>query len=191
YPPGYLEAMANKTKREATVRSVGGSKRGRKRGRPRSTRPSKRVQEEEEEEEEEEEKPAEHTEEELQSNGSADAHEEEKTGVCEPQEEPQVKRRKEVESFVLSEQQRNLIRDDEPNRKLWDEALSFLSEGPNFLRKVEQLFMCVCCQELSFQPVTTECSHNVCKYGVCSVLLCLKTCLQRSVRGVFSCPPVA
>uniref|UniRef100_A0A8C2PRG2 E3 ubiquitin-protein ligase UHRF n=1 Tax=Cyprinus carpio TaxID=7962 RepID=A0A8C2PRG2_CYPCA len=110
YPPGYLEAMANKTKREATVRSVGGSKR-----------------------------------------------------VCEPQEEPQVKRRKEVESFVLSEQQRNLIQDDEPNRKLWDEALSFLSEGPNFLRKVEQLFMCVCCQELSFQPVTTECSHNVCK----------------------------
>uniref|UniRef100_A0A9J7ZSS4 E3 ubiquitin-protein ligase UHRF n=1 Tax=Cyprinus carpio carpio TaxID=630221 RepID=A0A9J7ZSS4_CYPCA len=117
YPPGYLEAMANKTKREATVRSVG-----------------------------EEEKP--------------------------------VKRRKEVESFVLSEQQRNLIRDDEPNRKLWDEALSFLSEGPNFLRKVEQLFMCVCCQELSFQPVTTECSHNVCK-----------TCLQRSFRAeVFSCP---
>uniref|UniRef100_A0A671PVR2 E3 ubiquitin-protein ligase UHRF n=1 Tax=Sinocyclocheilus anshuiensis TaxID=1608454 RepID=A0A671PVR2_9TELE len=74
YPPGYLEAMANKTKREATVRSVGGSTRGRKRGRPRTTRPSK-----------------------------------------------------------------------------------------NFLRKVEQLFMCVCCQELSFQPVTTECSHNVCK----------------------------
>ncbi|KTG43094.1 hypothetical protein cypCar_00042797, partial [Cyprinus carpio] len=104
-------------------------------------------------------------EEELQSNGSADAHEEEEenTGVCEPQEEPQVKRLKEVESFVLSEQQRNLIQEDEPNRKLWDEALSFLSEGPNFLRKVEQLFMCVCCQELSFQPVTTECSHNVCK----------------------------
>uniref|UniRef100_A0A671RWW2 E3 ubiquitin-protein ligase UHRF n=2 Tax=Sinocyclocheilus anshuiensis TaxID=1608454 RepID=A0A671RWW2_9TELE len=116
YPPGYLEAMANKTKREATVRSVGSSTRGRKRGRPRS--------------------------------------------------------------FVLSEQQRNLIQEDEPNRKLWDEALSFLSEGPNFLRKVEQMFMCVCCQELSFQPVTTECSHNVCK-----------TCLQRSFRAeVFSCP---
>uniref|UniRef100_A0A9J7XB13 E3 ubiquitin-protein ligase UHRF n=1 Tax=Cyprinus carpio carpio TaxID=630221 RepID=A0A9J7XB13_CYPCA len=159
YPPGYLEAMANKTKREATVRSVGGSTRGRKRGRPRTARPSKKVQEEEEE------KPAENMEEELQSNGSAD-------------EEPQVKRLKEVESFVLSEQQRNLIQEDEPNRKLWDEALSFLSEGPNFLRKVEQLFMCVCCQELSFQPVTTECSHNVCK-----------TCLQRSFRAeVFSCP---
>uniref|UniRef100_A0A8C1RNF3 E3 ubiquitin-protein ligase UHRF n=1 Tax=Cyprinus carpio TaxID=7962 RepID=A0A8C1RNF3_CYPCA len=123
YPPGYLEAMANKTKREATVRSVGGSTRG----------------------------------------------------VCEPQEEPQVKRLKEVESFVLSEQQRNLIQEDEPNRKLWDEALSFLSEGPNFLRKVEQLFMCVCCQELSFQPVTTECSHNVCK-RVC-VCVCVRVCV--------------
>uniref|UniRef100_A0A671PZS6 E3 ubiquitin-protein ligase UHRF n=1 Tax=Sinocyclocheilus anshuiensis TaxID=1608454 RepID=A0A671PZS6_9TELE len=88
YPPGYLEAMANKTKREATVRSVGGSTRGRKRGRPRTTRPSK-----------------------------------------------------------------------------------------NFLRKVEQLFMCVCCQELSFQPVTTECSHNVCKPSVY-----FPTCLTFTVR---------
>ncbi|KAG1929764.1 E3 ubiquitin-protein ligase UHRF2-like [Pimephales promelas] len=174
YPPGYLEAMANKTKREATVRSVGGSThtRGRKRGRPRSTRPTKRLQEEEEE------KPVLNTEEELQSNGSPDAPEEHNTSVCEEQEEPQVKRLKEVESFVLSEQQRNLIEEDEPNRKLWDEALSFLTEGPNFLRKVEQMFMCVCCQELSFQPVTTECTHTVCK-----------SCLQRSFRAeVFTCP---
>lgn len=52
------------------------------------------------------------------------------SGVCEEQEELQVKRLKEVESFVLSEQQRNLIQEDEPNRKLWDEALSFLTEGP-------------------------------------------------------------
>lgn len=33
----------------------------------------------------------------------------------------------------------------------------------NFLRKMEQIFMCVCCQELAFQPITTICSHNVCK----------------------------
>ena len=31
---------------------------------------------------------------------------------------------------------------------------------------MEQIFMCVCCQELAFQPITTACSHNVCK--VCS-----------------------
>ncbi|XP_067278852.1 E3 ubiquitin-protein ligase UHRF2-like isoform X2 [Pseudorasbora parva] len=172
YPPGYLEAMANKTKREATVRSIS-STRGRKRGRPRSTRPVKRSHEEEEEE-----KPAENMEEEELSNSSPHTPEEQHTRVCEEPEEPPVKRLKEVESFVLSEQQRNLIQEDEPNRKLWDEALSFLTEGPNFLRKVEQMFMCVCCQELSFQPVTTECSHNVCK-----------TCLQRSFRAeVFTCP---
>lgn len=38
--------------------------------------------------------------------------------------------------------------------------------------------MCVCCQELAFQPVTTVCLHNVCK-----------TCLQRSFRAeVYTCP---
>ncbi|XP_051499340.1 E3 ubiquitin-protein ligase UHRF2 isoform X3 [Apus apus] len=48
----------------------------------------------------------------------------------------------------------------------------------NFLKKLEQSFMCVCCQELVYQPVTTECLHNVCK-----------SCLQRSFRAeVFSCP---
>ena len=48
----------------------------------------------------------------------------------------------------------------------------------NFLKKLEQSFMCVCCQELVYQPVTTECFHNVCK-----------DCLQRSFKAqVFSCP---
>ncbi|OWK01060.1 UHRF2 [Cervus elaphus hippelaphus] len=38
--------------------------------------------------------------------------------------------------------------------------------------------MCVCCQELVYQPVTTDCLHNVCK-----------DCLQRSFKAqVFSCP---
>uniref|UniRef100_A0A3B3QB82 E3 ubiquitin-protein ligase UHRF n=1 Tax=Paramormyrops kingsleyae TaxID=1676925 RepID=A0A3B3QB82_9TELE len=118
YPPGYLEAMANKTKKEAAVR------------------------------------------------GKV------------PVDEPAVKRLKGVEPFHLSEQQRALIQEDELNRKLWEEAMNYLLEGPNFLKKVEQLFMCVCCQELAFQPVTTVCLHNVCK-----------TCLQRSFRAeVYTCP---
>ncbi|KAA0719663.1 E3 ubiquitin-protein ligase UHRF2 [Triplophysa tibetana] len=100
YPPGYLEAMANKTKKEVSVRGGGGSTRGRKRGRPRSVRVPKSSQQSKEETPE------------------------------------------------------------------------------NFLCKVEQMFMCVCCQELAYQPITTECSHNVCK-----------TCLQRSFRAeVFTCP---
>uniref|UniRef100_A0A4W4FDC8 E3 ubiquitin-protein ligase UHRF n=1 Tax=Electrophorus electricus TaxID=8005 RepID=A0A4W4FDC8_ELEEL len=98
--------------------------------------------------------------------------------LCEEPAEPRVKRLRDAEAFVLSEQQRSLIQEDQANRKLWDEAMSFIMEGPNFLRKVEQIFMCVCCQELAFQPITTPCQHNVCK-----------TCLQRSFRAeVYTCP---
>ncbi|XP_045145267.1 E3 ubiquitin-protein ligase UHRF2 [Echinops telfairi] len=83
-----------------------------------------------------------------------------------------------VEPFQLSPQQQHLIGEDHPNQKLWDEVLASLGEGPNFLKKLEQSFMCVCCQELVHQPVTTECLHNVCK-----------DCLQRSFKAhVFSCP---
>ncbi|XP_067409175.1 E3 ubiquitin-protein ligase UHRF2 isoform X2 [Emydura macquarii macquarii] len=82
------------------------------------------------------------------------------------------------EAFQLTQQQQWLISEDSLNQKLWDEVLASLREGPNFLKKLEQSFMCVCCQELVYQPVTTECLHNVCK-----------SCLQRSFRAeVFTCP---
>uniref|UniRef100_A0A8C5UA00 RING-type E3 ubiquitin transferase n=1 Tax=Malurus cyaneus samueli TaxID=2593467 RepID=A0A8C5UA00_9PASS len=82
------------------------------------------------------------------------------------------------EAFQLTQQQQWLIKEDSMNQKLWDEVLASLKEGPNFLKKLEQSFMCVCCQELVYQPVTTECLHNVCK-----------SCLQRSFRAeVFTCP---
>lgn len=44
--------------------------------------------------------------------------------------EPPSKRMKIEESFVLSEQQQQLIREDTANKKLWDEALDSLKEGP-------------------------------------------------------------
>uniref|UniRef100_A0A8K9XJI7 E3 ubiquitin-protein ligase UHRF n=1 Tax=Oncorhynchus mykiss TaxID=8022 RepID=A0A8K9XJI7_ONCMY len=120
YPPGYVEAMANKTKKEKHP--------GRE--------------------------------------------------VCKESTEPRAKRQKMEEAFQLTEQQQSLIKEDQPNRKNWDEAMGHLKEGPNFLRKVEQTFMCVCCQELAYQPITTVCTHNVCK-----------TCLQRSFRAeVYTCP---
>ncbi|XP_071196582.1 E3 ubiquitin-protein ligase UHRF2-like isoform X1 [Salvelinus alpinus] len=170
YPPGYVEAMANKTKKEANARP--GSTRSKKhpgRGRPR-LQSLKKVKEEEDEEEEEE-KPMEGTDQ-SQSNGSQE------TEVCKESTEPRAKRQKMEESFQLTEQQQSLIKEDQPNRKNWDEAMGHLKEGPNFLRKVEQTFMCVCCQELVYQPITTVCTHNVCK-----------TCLQRSFRAeVYTCP---
>uniref|UniRef100_A0A8C7J4N8 E3 ubiquitin-protein ligase UHRF n=1 Tax=Oncorhynchus kisutch TaxID=8019 RepID=A0A8C7J4N8_ONCKI len=131
YPPGYVEAMANKTKKEANAR-------------PGSSRSKKHPGRE----------------------------------VCKESTEPRAKRQKMEEAFQLTEQQQSLIKEDQPNRKNWDEAMGHLKEGPNFLRKVEQTFMCVCCQELAYQPITTVCAHNVCK-----------TCLQRSFRAeVYTCP---
>lgn len=50
--------------------------------------------------------------------------------VCKEQQEPKAKRLKEVEAFVLSEEQRSLIQGDHGNKKVWDEALGFLTEGP-------------------------------------------------------------
>ncbi|XP_053196285.1 E3 ubiquitin-protein ligase UHRF2-like isoform X1 [Scomber japonicus] len=176
YPPGYLAAMANKTKKEANARP-GRSGRGKHhpgRGRPRRQRKIKE-KEENDEEEEEEQPMAGVEEEEPESNG------EQKTTAdseSSPVAEPPSKRLKIEETFQLSEQQQQLIREDTANKKLWDEAMGHLAEGPNFLRKMEQIFMCVCCQELAFQPITTVCTHNVCK-----------TCLQRSFRAkVYTCP---
>ncbi|OCT97842.1 E3 ubiquitin-protein ligase UHRF2 [Xenopus laevis] len=82
------------------------------------------------------------------------------------------------EAFQLTQQQQWLIGEDTLNQKLWDEVLVSIKEGPKFLKNVEQSFMCVCCQELVYQPVTTACLHNVCK-----------SCLQRSFRAeVYTCP---
>ncbi|XP_036410490.1 E3 ubiquitin-protein ligase UHRF1-like [Megalops cyprinoides] len=83
-----------------------------------------------------------------------------------------------VETYKLTPEQKALIKEDELNKKLWDEALESLQQGPKFLNKVEEVFLCICCQEVVYQPVTTECQHNVCK-----------ECLQRSFKAqVYTCP---
>ncbi|XP_008286023.1 E3 ubiquitin-protein ligase UHRF2 [Stegastes partitus] len=176
YPPGYLSAMANKTKKEACARPGRGGRTKHYPGRGRPRRQRKIKEKEEIDEEEEDEPPMENMEEEApQSNGEQKTTEDSESS---PAAEPPSKRVKIEETFQLSEQQQQLIREDTANKKLWDEAMENLKEGPNFLRKMEQIFMCVCCQELAFQPITTVCTHNVCK-----------TCLQRSFRAkVYTCP---
>ncbi|XP_070706221.1 E3 ubiquitin-protein ligase UHRF2-like isoform X1 [Pempheris klunzingeri] len=177
YPPGYLAAMANKTKKEACARPGRGGRSKHYPGRGRPRRQRKIKEKEENEEDEEDEQPmASVDEEEPQSNGEQKTARD--SAELSPAAEPPSKRVKIEETFQLSEQQERLIREDTANKKLWDEAMGNLKEGPNFLRKMEQIFMCVCCQELAFQPITTVCSHNVCK-----------TCLQRSFRAkVYTCP---
>ncbi|XP_040013242.1 E3 ubiquitin-protein ligase UHRF2-like isoform X2 [Xiphias gladius] len=176
YPPGYLAAMANKTKKEACARPGRGGRSKHYPGRGRPRRQRKIKEKEENDEEEEDVQPvASVEEEEPQSNGEQKTT---RNSESSPAAEPPSKRVKIEETFQLSEQQQQLIREDTANKKLWDEAMEHLKEGPNFLRKMEQIFMCVCCQELAFQPITTVCSHNVCK-----------TCLQRSFRAkVYTCP---
>ncbi|XP_004538114.2 E3 ubiquitin-protein ligase UHRF2 isoform X1 [Maylandia zebra] len=178
YPPGYLAAMANKSKKEACARPGRGgrSKHYPGRGRPRRQRKIKEKEESDDKEEEDEHPVANVEEESPQSNGVQKTTRD--SAESKPVEEPPSKRVKIEETFQLSEQQQQLIQEDTANKKLWDEAMEHLKEGPNFLRKMEQIFMCVCCQELAFQPITTVCSHNVCK-----------TCLQRSFRAkVYTCP---
>ncbi|XP_026720893.1 E3 ubiquitin-protein ligase UHRF1 [Athene cunicularia] len=83
-----------------------------------------------------------------------------------------------VEPYKLTSQQKSLIKRDEANEKLWNEVLEALKDGPKFLNKVEEAFLCICCQEVVFRPVTTVCQHNVCK-----------DCLDRSFKAdVYSCP---
>uniref|UniRef100_A0A8C5DQ69 E3 ubiquitin-protein ligase UHRF n=1 Tax=Gouania willdenowi TaxID=441366 RepID=A0A8C5DQ69_GOUWI len=185
YPPGYQAAMANKTKKEACARPGRGS-RGKhytSRGRPRKPRKMKEKEEVEGEEPEEEPMEASTEEkeekkekkEEPESSGEQPVNKESESPL---ESEPPAKRVKVEETFVLTDQQQQLIKEDTGNKKLWDEAMESLKEGPNFLRKMEQIFMCVCCQELAFQPITTVCAHNVCK-----------SCLQRSFRAqVYTCP---
>ncbi|XP_047228432.1 E3 ubiquitin-protein ligase UHRF2-like [Girardinichthys multiradiatus] len=184
YPPGYLAAMANKTKKEACARPGRGgrSKHYPGRGRPRRRKIKTKEEEEAKEEEEqvEEEEGGEPPEAQMKEDAPQSNGEQKTTGETElqPETEPPPKRVKIEETFQLTEQQQQLIQDDTANKKLWDEAMEHLKEGPNFLRKLEQIFMCVCCQELAFQPITTVCAHNVCK-----------TCLQRSFRAaVYTCP---
>ncbi|KAG5851443.1 hypothetical protein ANANG_G00093480 [Anguilla anguilla] len=83
-----------------------------------------------------------------------------------------------VEAYKLTREQKALIKGDELNKKLWGEAMESLKLGPRFLNKVEEVFLCICCQEVVYQPITTECQHNVCR-----------ECLQRSFKAeVYTCP---
>ncbi|XP_068091370.1 E3 ubiquitin-protein ligase UHRF1-like [Hyperolius riggenbachi] len=83
-----------------------------------------------------------------------------------------------VEKYKLTPEQKALIEKDELNVKLWKEVMTFLKEGPKFINKVEETFLCICCQEVVYEPITTECLHNICK-----------SCLDRSFKAsVHSCP---
>ncbi|XP_063399253.1 E3 ubiquitin-protein ligase UHRF1-like [Mytilus trossulus] len=88
-------------------------------------------------------------------------------------------KKKKIVGYKIDSEQLQLIKEDVDNKNVWEEAQKFTKEGgQKFLQKVEELFTCICCQEIVFKPVTTECKHNICK-----------PCLVRSFKAeVFNCP---
>jgi len=82
-------------------------------------------------------------------------------------------------SYEVEPEVTEFIKLDSKNTKLWDEALTCTTDGAKkFLEKVTDLFQCICCQEIVYQPITTECAHNLCK-----------ECLKRSFKAaVYNCP---
>lgn len=77
----------------------------------------------------------------------------------------------------MNEKIAKAIKNDEFNTKLWNECRSFLKSGKQvFLSKVEELFMCICCQEVVYLPVSTECKHNVCKVRILRIIFDLYDC---------------
>ncbi|KAL1132206.1 hypothetical protein AAG570_010163 [Ranatra chinensis] len=81
--------------------------------------------------------------------------------------------------FELDEKSEKCISEDSRNSKLWSSVKESLCLGKQkFLSKAEETFMCICCQELVFKPVTTHCSHNIC-------LVCLK---RSFAAEVYTCP---
>ncbi|XP_054280834.1 E3 ubiquitin-protein ligase UHRF1-like [Macrosteles quadrilineatus] len=73
------------------------------------------------------------------------------------------------------------IEKDTGNNKLWEDCKTALDSGkPKFLSKVEETFTCICCTELVYKPVTTDCSHNFC-------LDCLKRSFNADVQTCPTC----
>ncbi|CAG0895764.1 unnamed protein product [Darwinula stevensoni] len=93
---------------------------------------------------------------------------------------PAPKKRKSCPAAYKPDEGLNkLIKADKANSKLWQESLIAAKQGKiAFINKVQDTFVCICCQELVCSPVTTSCAHNICL-----------PCIQRSFKAeVYSCP---
>ncbi|GJQ82081.1 hypothetical protein Trydic_g6953 [Trypoxylus dichotomus] len=84
-----------------------------------------------------------------------------------------------TDAYRLENELAEKIANDEINQDLWNECKQFLKHGKSkFVSKVEETFICICCQELVYMPITTTCKHNVCK-----------SCLRRSFAAeIYTCP---
>jgi len=90
---------------------------------------------------------------------------------------PAVKKAKTV-VYKISKEWEDLMKEDKLNANLWEQVKTKgVSNKKELTDYVEDIFCCIICQDIVFQPVTTPCSHNVCL-----------SCLERSFSaGVYNC----
>ncbi|XP_025424054.1 E3 ubiquitin-protein ligase UHRF1-like [Sipha flava] len=81
--------------------------------------------------------------------------------------------------YELNKIEKLFIDADIANKKYWDDCKEMLKNGKKaFLDRIEETFLCICCQDIVFEPITLECFHNICK-----------GCLKRSFKAeVYQCP---
>lgn len=88
-----------------------------------------------------------------------------------------TKKKTKVE-YKISKENLYLIEKDCKNKKIWDQLIANPESHRQFLQTVEERFLCICCQEVVYQPITVDCGHSTCK-----------PCLQRAFKaGITSCP---
>ena len=93
-------------------------------------------------------------------------------------------KKRKVEVYELSKEVEKHVALDSDNEKLWLECKEAVREGKQkFLSKVEEIFLCVCCQEVVYEPLTLPCKHNVCKVNQthCIFLILFCFCFPRVV----------
>ncbi|XP_030761306.1 E3 ubiquitin-protein ligase UHRF1-like [Sitophilus oryzae] len=93
-----------------------------------------------------------------------------------------LNKKKKVEVFKIDSAIEKAIKEDTVNEKLWIECKSAVKNGKKaFLDKVEEIFQCIICIELVFNPVTLKCRHNLCQ-------ICLKESFKHSESDSYFCP---
>ena len=116
--------------------------------------------------------------------------------------------------YQLTRDQKALIKADTANKKVWDDVLGTIrSEGSvslecqsmvhvlgcyyyncsfpqaGLLGRIQEAFLCIVCQELVFQPITTTCSHNICKVSTQFMVITMATYnVHLSCRTVWFAP---
>lgn len=150
YPEGYLEAQAEKEKEKEKAKA-----------------------ESESDSDEEETKKKKRKNKRKSKGGDAQSDPEDNENKSPPS------KKKKTCGYTLEKDLADMINNDTENVKVWDQCKESLTEGKvKFVAAVEEQFLCICCQELAFKPVTTTCKHNVCQ-----------PCLKRSFSAeVYSCP---